>query len=77
MDQPYLAAKCRALGLAVPLTDSPRGDFEADRVRCALAHLSRERDSMRAALLKAREWELAVIAARPAVHRRILELAGG
>jgi hypothetical protein len=60
--------------LAVPLADSPRGGFGEDRVRSALAQLAEGRDSMRAALSRAREWELAVMSARPAVHRQIMDL---
>lgn len=76
MDQPGMADRCRKFGLAVPLTDSPRGEFGEDQVRVALARLAEGRDSTRAALSMAREWELAVMAGRPAVHRRILDLMG-
>lgn len=40
----------------------------------AVVRLAEERDSMRAALSLAREWELEVVAGRPSVHRRILDL---
>jgi MGT family glycosyltransferase len=75
-DQPGMAETCGKLRLAVPLSDTPRGEIGEDRVRAALARLAEDRDSMRAALLEAREWELAVMAGRPAVHRRILDLMG-
>lgn len=75
-DQPGMAATCRKFGLAVPLADTPRGGFGEDRVRSALAQLAEGRDSMRAALSSAREWELAVMSARPAVHRQIIDLLG-
>jgi MGT family glycosyltransferase len=76
-DQPALAAKCRKLGLAIPLSESPRGEFGKDHVRAALARLADEADSMKAALSRAREWELAVMEKRPSVHRRIGDLMEG
>jgi len=75
-DQPGMADRCRKFGLAAALADSVRGDFSEDQVRTALARLAEERDSMRAALSRAREWELAVMNGRPAVHQRILDLMG-
>ncbi len=76
MDQPAMAEKCRRFGLAVPLADWPREAFGEDQVRAVLARLAEEREATRAALGRAREWELAVMDGRPAVHRRILELMG-
>ena len=73
-DQPGLAHKCQAFGLAIPLTDSPRGSFGTHDVRMALTRLAAERESMQAALSLAREWELAVIDNRPAVCERIADL---
>jgi len=73
-DQPALAAKCRKLGLAVPLTDFPRGKITKADVHGALAGLAAEAASMKAALARAREWELAVIDNRPAVDKRIVDL---
>ena len=73
-DQPELAAKCRKLGLAIPLTESPREVFGQDRVHAVLRKLVDERESMQAALSRAREWEQAVIDNRPAVHQRIIDL---
>ena len=75
-DQPGMAATCRNFGLAVPLSESPRGEFGEDRVRAALSRLKEDRGSMSAALSRARDWELAVMDGRPAVHRRILDLMG-
>jgi MGT family glycosyltransferase len=73
-DQPELAEICLKLGLAIPLTGLPRGEFDGDRVRAALKRLADGRESMLAALSRAREWEQAVMDGRPAVHRRIMEL---
>jgi MGT family glycosyltransferase len=75
-DQPDMAETCRKYGLAVPLADSPRGEFREDAVRAAFDRLDREREAMRTALAGAREWEVAVVAGRPEVHRRILGLLG-
>ena len=73
-DQPELADLCRKLGLAVPLADLPRGKVDEDRISAALKRLVDGRESMLAALSRAREWEQAVMDGRPAVHRRIMEL---
>ena len=54
-DQPALAAKCRDLGLAVPMGDSPLR---------ALDEVRANRDSMRSALADAREWEVDIIEGR-------------
>jgi MGT family glycosyltransferase len=75
-DQPGMAETCRKYGLAVPLADTPRGEFREDAVRAALDRLAREREAMRTSLARAKEWELAVVAGRPEVHRRILGLLG-
>jgi MGT family glycosyltransferase len=76
MDQPAMADRCRKFGLTVPLADSPREEFSEDRVRAALTRLTENRGSMSAALAMARDWELAVMDGRPAVHQRILDLMG-
>jgi MGT family glycosyltransferase len=73
-DHPALAAKCHRFGLAIPLTESPRGEFGKDQVHAALARLAADRDSMAAALSRARDWEKAVLENRPSVHRRIIGL---
>lgn len=75
-DQPGLAEKCRTFGLAIPITEVLRGDFGNDCVRAALKKMADERESMRAALDRAHEWEQAVIANRPIVHRQIADLLG-
>jgi MGT family glycosyltransferase len=73
-DQPALAEKCRKFGLAIPLTGSLRGEFCEDEVRAALRRLTVERESMRAAIARAHDWETAVIDNRPAVLKRIADL---
>jgi MGT family glycosyltransferase len=73
-DQPMLAAKCRKLGLAIPLADSLRGQFGKDDVRAVLTKLADQRESMQISLSRACEWEKAVIANRPAVLQRIVNL---
>ncbi len=75
-DQPDMAEKVRRFGLAIPLAGSLRGEFGKDEVRAALARLASEGKSIKAALSRAREWEEAVIAQRPAVHRRMIDLIG-
>ncbi|MBI3449656.1 MAG: glycosyltransferase family 1 protein [Acidobacteria bacterium] len=73
-DQPSLAAKCRGFGVATPLTESPRGAVLEAHVHAAIAAVHDGRDSMRARLAAAREYELKVIAGRDAVLNRILAL---
>ena len=69
-DQPGLAQKCRRFGLAIPLTARPRERVTEDQVRAAFAEFEESRESMAAALERAREWELEAIAGRDAVIRR-------
>jgi MGT family glycosyltransferase len=73
-DQPGLAAKCCRLGLAIPLSESLRGEFGTGHVRAALAILTDKADAMKAALSRACEWEKTVMEARPSVHRQIVRL---
>jgi MGT family glycosyltransferase len=73
-DQPGLAEKCRRFGLAIPLTDRTRGRISEEDVRAALTWFMRSRDSMRASLARARDWELEVIADRSSVLQRITAL---
>jgi UDP:flavonoid glycosyltransferase YjiC (YdhE family) len=70
-DQPALAAKCMALGIAVPLVNSPRGLMNAQAVNRALRQIADRRVAMRARLF---EWEIATISARHEVLRQILAL---
>ena len=73
-DQPALAGKCRRFGLAIPLSDAPRGAVTERHVETAWQQFLAERNRMRTALTEAREWERAVVAARPAVLRRMRDL---
>jgi MGT family glycosyltransferase len=73
-DQPSLAEKCRDLGLAVPLTDVPRGPITEDNVLEALRRVTCQRQAMGEALAAARQYELDVIAERDGVIDRLLKL---
>jgi UDP:flavonoid glycosyltransferase YjiC (YdhE family) len=73
-DQPALAGKCRAMGVAIPLTGSPRGRLIKDYVHAALTELSGRRESLRTALAEARDRELQVIEDRDSVLHRITDL---
>ena len=73
-DQPALAERCQKFGLAIPLTHSLRAEFGKDQVHAALRRLADERESILAALARAREWEIAVIARRATVLKRIEDL---
>ena len=74
-DQPGLAARCRELGLSLPLVDEPRGALRARDVHRGLDELRAREGHMRTSLARARGWELETIAARGAVVRLISELA--
>jgi UDP:flavonoid glycosyltransferase YjiC (YdhE family) len=74
-DQPALAAKCQALGLAIPLTDVQRGEVSDSHIETAWQRFLDQRDAMRTSLDAAREWELDVMAGRGAVLDRIRSLA--
>ena len=74
-DQPALAATCQRMGIAVPIGNVLRGPVTTEMVQSALDEISRDAPSRRAALQSARDQELEVIAGRPAVFDRILELA--
>jgi MGT family glycosyltransferase len=73
-DQPALAERCRRLGLAIPLTDSPMAPVTTEDVTAALSELSRRRDALRTRLAEARAWELQVVAERDSVLERIAGL---
>jgi MGT family glycosyltransferase len=73
-DQPALARRCRELGLAVPLSDTPRGALPAGRVCAVLARVRDARAALTRRLETARRWEDRVIAGRPAVIQQILDL---
>lgn len=72
-DQPGLAKKCQNLGLALPLTKSPREPLTPRVIRRALETLAAGKPLARN-LDRARGWELEVMARRGAVVRRILGL---
>ena len=76
-DQPALAERCQEFGTAIPLVNGVRGPIGAADVRAALQTLVGRRDAMMASLERARSWEFAVMARRPAVLARILELGAG
>lgn len=73
-DQPALAQRCQEFGIAVPLTESLRGPVAADDVRAALATLSASKDAIMARLDRVRSMELEVMAQRPAVLTRIMDV---
>ena len=74
-DQPGLASRCQELGLASPLTESPRGAVDPVRLREAVLDLARDDPSRSEAFAAAQRWERETLANRPAVQRRILGLA--
>jgi MGT family glycosyltransferase len=73
-DQPSLARKAQALGIAVPLAEELRRAPTVDEVEAAFERLSCDRARVHAALGRACGWEHEVLAARPTVVRRIAEL---
>jgi UDP:flavonoid glycosyltransferase YjiC (YdhE family) len=74
-DQPGLARRCRDFGLAVPLSSDLRGPVSAGDVHAALARIETDAAGLQARLAEARLWELATIAARPAVIERIVQMS--
>lgn len=75
-DQPALAAKCRELGIAVPIADSPRGPIAQERLAAVIDEL-RGDAALPGRLAAARQLELDVIAGRDGALDRILALAEG
>ena len=82
-DQPALAARCRELGLAIPLAPAAGtlpiaagGLPTAADVRRALDRVRAEEAALRARLAEAQGWEHAVMERRPAVLRRVAALMG-
>lgn len=73
-DQPGLMRRCRELGFGFPLTDEPMSKIAGDVVAEALTWRRERSAPIAAALEAARRWEEAVIAQRPAVHERVLDL---
>lgn len=74
-DQPELAGLCEQLGVAVRLVDEPRAPLTSGAVAAGLAQIAQRRAHFDAALERAREWELDVIARRGEVVERMLALA--
>jgi hypothetical protein len=64
------------LGLAIPLAQSVRAPLAPHAVAGAADALSEQREAFLDRLSEAREWELRVIADRPAVVERISALTG-
>lgn len=73
-DQPALSQRCRELGLVTPLAAAPRAPLAVEDIRAALATVDEERERLRARLREAHAWELDVVAQRPKVIGRVLEL---
>ena len=77
-DQPSLAGKCQALGLAIPLVPSlvsePRCPVRAEDVAAALGELARRREVMGEKLDEARRWEWRTVLGREEVIDRIVNL---
>lgn len=73
-DQPELAERCQALGIALPLGDAPRAPIDVQDVVGALDAIERRGGRMRQALEHARAWELEALAGREEVLDRILDL---
>ncbi len=74
-DQPALAAKCQALGVALPLASVAREELTVDAVDSALDRLIGSMHGLRTALEVARGHELRAMAGREAVLDRMLALA--
>jgi MGT family glycosyltransferase len=73
-DQPALATRCQAFGLAVPLVAGLRGPIAEADVNAALDRIATGKEAMISALDRARGWELAVMANRPAVLQQMVDL---
>jgi UDP:flavonoid glycosyltransferase YjiC (YdhE family) len=76
-DQPRLAARCRDLGLAIPVVDAPRAPVAAEDFRQALEQAAAAAPRIARALARAREWEQKVLEGREGVMDQILALAKG
>ena len=73
-DQPALARKCQDLGLALPLTATPRGAVTAREVQAAFARFAASAPRLRSSLDKACLWEKETIAQRDRVMQRVVGL---
>ena len=74
-DQPRLAARCRDLGLAIPVVDAPRAPVTAEDFRRALGQAAAAAPRLARALARAREWEQEVLEAREGVIDQVVALA--
>jgi UDP:flavonoid glycosyltransferase YjiC (YdhE family) len=74
-DQPELAELCERFGIGVRLVDEPLAPLSAEAVAAGLAQIAERRSDFDAALERAREWELGVIARRGELIDRMLALA--
>jgi len=70
-DQPALAARCQAFGVAEPLVAGLRSPIGDGDLRAALDRLATGEEAMQAALERARQWELDVMANRPTVLHQL------
>jgi UDP:flavonoid glycosyltransferase YjiC (YdhE family) len=75
-DQPQLAERCAALGLAVPLAEAPRAPISAAETERAFERIEGDRDAWRERLERARRWELETLAQRGRVIDRLLAPCG-
>jgi UDP:flavonoid glycosyltransferase YjiC (YdhE family) len=74
-DQPGLARRCQAFGLAVPLAGAElRGAVTVNDVHAAIERIDAGAAGFQARLDEARHWELSTMASRPAVLDRIADL---
>ncbi len=73
-DQPMLATKCQQLGIAIPLTNVLQGQVGKNQVWVALRRLKEEKGSMEKSLARVYQWEKTVMANRPAVLQRVVDL---
>ena len=76
-DQPGLAAKCQAFGIARPLSAAARGAVTAESATRAITGILQEHATIASCLEEARERELAVMAGRNQVLDQIAAIAGG
>lgn len=74
-DQPGLAAKCQAFGVARPLSATARGVVTADSAARAIAGILQDRPAIAGRLEEARQRELAVMATRNQVLDQIAAIA--
>ncbi|MBL8202347.1 MAG: glycosyltransferase family 1 protein [Chromatiales bacterium] len=76
-DQPGLAAKCQAFGIARPLAATPRAAVTADEASRAINGALQDAPAMARCLDEARNRELAVMAGRSQVLDQIAAIARG